>query len=50
VKVVLGATGEAKAAVEAYLKGSLQSTGSACEHHDHDHDNDGGSCGSSCGH
>lgn len=36
VKVVLGATGEAKAAVEAYLKGSLQSTGSACEHHDHD--------------
>jgi Mrp family chromosome partitioning ATPase/predicted Fe-Mo cluster-binding NifX family protein len=38
VKVVLGATGEARAAVEAYLQGQLESTGSACEHHDHDHD------------
>lgn len=48
VKVVLGAAGDAKAAVEAYLQGHLESTGSACEHHDHDHDQDQ-SCGSSCG-
>lgn len=27
VKVVLGATGEARAAVEAYLQGQLESTG-----------------------
>lgn len=35
VEVVVGATGDAKVAVEAYLNGSLQSTGSVC--HDHQH-------------
>jgi predicted Fe-Mo cluster-binding NifX family protein len=36
IEVVVGATGDAKAAVEAYLQGSLQSTSSIC--HDHQHD------------
>ena len=30
VEVVVGAKGDAKAAVEAYLQGSLKSTGSVC--------------------
>lgn len=35
VEVVVGATGDSQAAVEAYLNGSLKSTGSIC--HDHQH-------------
>lgn len=37
IEVIVGANGEAKAAVEAYLAGNLESTGSIChEHHHHD--------------
>ena len=35
VEVVLGAQGDAKAAVEAYLRGELESTGSVCHEHEH---------------
>lgn len=35
VEVVVGATGDAKAAVEQYLKGELKSTGSVCHEHQH---------------
>ena len=35
VEVVVGASGAASAAVEAYLQGSLQSTGSVCHKHQH---------------
>lgn len=35
VEVVLGAQGDAKAAVEAYLRGELKSTGSVCHEHEH---------------
>ena len=35
VEVVVGAFGDAKAAVEAYLQGSLKSTGSVCHEHQH---------------
>ena len=35
VEVVVGAKGDAKAAVEAYLQGSLKSTGSVCHEHQH---------------
>lgn len=38
VEVVLGASGEAKLAVEAYLKGELESTGSICHEHEHAHE------------
>lgn len=38
VEVVLGASGDARAAVEAYLKGELQSTGSICHEHEHAHE------------
>ncbi len=40
IEVILGATGDAKAAAEAYLRGELKSTGSICREHKH-HD----SCG-----
>ncbi len=35
VEVVLGAVGDAKTAVAAYLAGDLKSTGSVCNHHEH---------------
>ena len=35
VEVVVGPSGDAKASVEAYLKGSLKSTGSVCHEHQH---------------
>ena len=38
VEVVVGASGMAKAAVEAWLKGELKSTGSICSHHEHAHE------------
>ena len=35
IEVITGATGEAKAAAEAYLNGILKSTGSVCHEHQH---------------
>lgn len=35
VEVVVGADGDARAAVEAYLQGKLKSTGSVCHEHKH---------------
>ena len=35
IEVITGATGEAKAAVEAYVAGNLKSTGSVCNKHEH---------------
>lgn len=35
VEVVVGASGDARSAVEAYLKGELHSTGSICHEHAH---------------
>lgn len=35
VEVIVGAEGDAKAAVEAYLRGELHSTGSVCHEHAH---------------
>ena len=35
VEVVVGASGDAKASVEAYLQGNLKSTGSVCHEHQH---------------
>ena len=35
IKVVTGATGNAKVAVERYLKGELKSTNSVCNEHQH---------------
>ncbi|NMA75545.1 MAG: dinitrogenase iron-molybdenum cofactor, partial [Bacteroidales bacterium] len=40
VEVVVGASGDAKTAVENYLKGDLKSTGAVC--HDHKHHADCG--------
>ncbi len=38
IEVILGASGDAKAAVEAYLRGELKSTGSICHNHEHAHE------------
>lgn len=35
VEVIVGASGDARAAVEAYLQGKLVSTGSVCHEHAH---------------
>ena len=40
VEVIVGAQGDARAAVEAYLRGELESTGSICHEHQH-----AGECG-----
>lgn len=47
IDVIMGAQGDATAAAEAYLSGTLQSKGALCsEHHDHHgHGNDGHNCG-----
>lgn len=41
VEVIVGATGDARAAAEAYLRGELKSSGSVCHEHAH-HDECGG--------
>lgn len=35
IEVIVGATGDAKEAVESYLQGTLESTGSVCDQHEH---------------
>ena len=35
VEVIVGATGDAKVAVEAYLRGELHTTGAVCHKHEH---------------
>ena len=47
IEVVAGVKGDTDAAVEAYLKGELESTGVNCDHHDHEHGegHEGGHCG-----
>ncbi len=36
IEVIVGASGNAKAAAQAYLEGSLKSTGSVCHKHEHE--------------
>ena len=50
IEICSGATGDADAAVKAYLNGELESEGVNCDHHDHDQgDEDGCGCGCSGG-
>ena len=44
IEVVVGVQGDAREAVETYLKGELKSTGSVC--HNHEFENE---CGNECG-
>ena len=46
IEICSGAKGDADKAVEAYLRGELQSAGVNCDHHDPD---EGEGCGSHCG-
>ena len=46
IEICSGAKGDADDAVNAYLRGELQSAGVNCDHHDHE---DGEGCGSHCG-
>ena len=38
VEVIVGVEGEARNAVETYLRGELKSTGSICHNHEHAHE------------
>ena len=49
VELVSGASGNADEAVEAYLKGELESTGANCDHHGEGHECGHGE-GNECGH
>ena len=40
IEVCAGASGDADAAVEAFLRGELVNTGVNCDHHDHEHGHD----------
>ena len=48
IEICSGATGNADEAVNAWLRGELESAGVNCDHHDHDHDEEEGGCGG-CG-
>jgi len=49
--VISGAQGDTDAAVEAYLRGELESKGVNCDHHDHEHHHEEEhGCGGGCGH
>lgn len=50
IEVVAGASGNTDAAVEAYLKGELVSSGANCDHHDHHHGEDHVCGDHGCGH
>ncbi len=50
IEICSGVTGDADAAVKAWLNGELESAGVNCDHHDHNHGEDEGcSCGCSGG-
>ena len=52
IEICSGAEGDADAAVQAYLKGELQSAGANCDHHhgeDHHCGGGCGGCGGGCG-
>ena len=51
IELCAGASGDADAAVEAYLRGELKNTGANCDHHGEGHtcDHHGEDCGSDCG-
>lgn len=38
IKIVSGARGDARTAVESYLRGELKSTGEVCHEHEHEHE------------
>lgn len=38
IRIVTGVQGDARTAVEQYLRGELQSTGAVCQEHHHDHE------------
>ena len=50
IEICSGAEGDADAAVQAYLKGELESAGVNCDHHHDHHEEEGcGGCGGGCG-
>ena len=52
IEICSGAEGDADAAVQAYLKGELESAGVNCDHHGHHHEEEEeacGHCGGGCG-
>lgn len=49
IEIISGAQGDTDAAVEAYLKGELESAGVNCDHHSHDEEEHECGCGGGCG-
>ena len=49
IEVCSGVQGDADAAVEAYLRGELESGGVNCDHHGEHHHEEEGGCGEGCG-
>jgi predicted Fe-Mo cluster-binding NifX family protein len=50
IDVIMGASGDARQAVEAYLAGNLKSTGTLCSEHRHGHNCHGHHDGHQCHH
>ncbi len=48
IEICAGASGDADAAVDAYLNGEIADSGVNCDHHDHEHA-EGEDCGCGCG-
>lgn len=48
IEICAGQSGDADAAVEAYLRGELVDSGVNCDHHNHE-DHEEGGCGGGCG-
>lgn len=38
IQIMMGVQGDARTAVDQYLKGELKSTDAVCHHHDHEHE------------
>lgn len=50
IEIITGASGKIEDVINAYMNGTLKSSGTGCSEHDHSHGHDHGDGGCSCGH
>lgn len=50
IEIISGASGKIEDVIDAYINGTLESTGSVCLEHNHSHGHSHGEGGCSCGH
>ncbi len=50
IEVITGASGKIEDVINAYMNGTLKSSGTGCSEHDHSHGHEHGDGGCSCGH